>query len=70
MGYQVAEAPISWINRSFDMGHSSFRLVRVGGGYISVLWAVLRARAFGIGPYRALSTEQGSGQARSTATTT
>jgi len=70
MGYQVAEAPISWINRSFDMGQSSFRLVRVGGGYVSVLWAVLRARAFGIGPYRSLSTEQGSGQTGRAATTT
>ena len=54
MGYPLAEAPISWINRSFDMGHSSFRLVRVGGGYARVLWNAFRARAFGTGPYAAL----------------
>ena len=54
MGYPITESPISWINRSFDMGSSSFRLVRVGGGYISVLWGVFLARAFGRGPYRNL----------------
>lgn len=38
MGYSVCETPISWINRTPDMGVSSFRLVKVGGGY----WRVLR----------------------------
>jgi len=38
MGYSVEEVPISWINRTPDMGVSSFRLVKVGGGY----WQVLR----------------------------
>jgi hypothetical protein len=38
MGYSVAEVPISWINREPDMGTSSFRLAKVGGGY----WRVLR----------------------------
>ena len=33
MGYSVQEVPISWINRTPDMGVSSFRLVKVGGGY-------------------------------------
>ena len=51
MGYPLAEAPISWINRSFDMGQSSFRLVRVGGGYGRVLWDAFRARIFRTGPY-------------------
>jgi dolichol-phosphate mannosyltransferase len=37
-GYSVIEVPISWINRTPDMGISSFRLIRVGGGY----WQVLR----------------------------
>lgn len=37
MGYSVKEVPISWINRTPDMGVSSFRLVRVGGGYWQVL---------------------------------
>ncbi len=38
MGYSVKEVPISWINRTPDMGVSSFHLVKVGGGY----WQVLR----------------------------
>jgi glycosyltransferase involved in cell wall biosynthesis len=46
MGYPIAEVPISWINRSSDMGSSSFKLL---------LWDFLRARAFGRGPYAALS---------------
>jgi dolichol-phosphate mannosyltransferase len=54
MGYQIAEAPISWINRTYDMGSSSFHLVRVGGGYASVLWAAFLARTFGVGRYRTL----------------
>ena len=37
MGYSVKEVPISWINRTPDMGMSSFRLVKVGGGYWQVL---------------------------------
>lgn len=37
MGYSVKEVPISWINRTPDMGISSFRLVKVGGGYWQVL---------------------------------
>jgi dolichol-phosphate mannosyltransferase len=37
MGYSVKEIPISWINRTPDMGISSFRLVKVGGGYWQVL---------------------------------
>jgi SAM-dependent methyltransferase len=54
MGYRLAEAPISWINRSFDMGASSFRLLRVGGGYAGVLLNTLRARLLGTGPYAGL----------------
>ena len=37
MGYRVREVPISWINRTPDMGVSSFRLAKVGGGYFQVL---------------------------------
>ncbi|MEG3929938.1 MULTISPECIES: glycosyltransferase [unclassified Microcoleus] len=37
-GYSLIEVPISWINRTPDMGISSFRLIRVGGGYGQVLW--------------------------------
>ena len=54
MGYPLSESPISWINRSFDMGSSSFRLLKVGKGYVGVLLDVFRARAFHAGPYRSL----------------
>ena len=33
MGCKIKEVPISWINRTPDMGMSSFHLARVGGGY-------------------------------------
>jgi dolichol-phosphate mannosyltransferase len=47
LGYRVKEVPISWINRTSDMGASSFRLLRVGGGY----WRVLgRAWTGGFAP--------------------
>jgi hypothetical protein len=36
-GYDIVEVPVSWINRTVEMGSSSFRLVRVGGGYFRVL---------------------------------
>lgn len=42
MGYSCKEVPISWINRTPDMGVSSFRLVKVGGGYWSVLFSLWR----------------------------
>lgn len=54
LGYKVREMPISWINRTPGMGNSSFRLVRVGGGYWQVLWGLWLRRAFGRGPYRTL----------------
>ena len=55
LGYDVKQVPISWINRTPGMGTSSFRLVRVGGGYWSVLGGLWLRHALGIGPYRALS---------------
>jgi dolichol-phosphate mannosyltransferase len=42
MGYSVKEVPISWINRTPDMGVSSFRLMKVGGGYWQVLFRLWR----------------------------
>jgi dolichol-phosphate mannosyltransferase len=47
MGYTVKETPISWINRTPDMGVSSFRLAKVGGGYGQVLWRLWRMKARG-----------------------
>lgn len=54
MGYAIKEAPISWINRTPDMGASSFRLLRVGGGYWRVLLRLWLKAVFGIGPYKSL----------------
>jgi dolichol-phosphate mannosyltransferase len=52
MGYRVQEVPISWIGRGIDMGASSFRVLRVGGGYWRVLQRLCLLRMFGKGPYR------------------
>ena len=54
MGCRVKEVPISWINRTPDMGTSSFRLVKIGGGYWSVLWNLWRKCGTGAGPYKGL----------------
>jgi dolichol-phosphate mannosyltransferase len=54
MGCRVREVPISWINRTPDMGTSSFRLLRVGGGYGQVLYHLLLGTVFKRGPYRDL----------------
>ncbi len=54
LGYKVREIPISWINRTPGMGASSFRLVRVGGGYWQVLAGLWLRRIFRRGPYREL----------------
>jgi hypothetical protein len=56
MGFSVREVPISWINRTPDMGVSSFRLVQVGGGYWQVLGRLWRRSALRSGPYAALPT--------------
>ena len=40
MGYAIKEVPISWINRTPDMGTSTFRLASVGTGYGSVLFGL------------------------------
>lgn len=46
MGCTIKEVPISWINRSPDMGVSSFKLVKVGGGYWKVLFRLWTQRVF------------------------
>ena len=38
MDCRLMEVPISWINRTFDMGQSKFRVLEVGSGYVRVLW--------------------------------
>lgn len=46
-GYDIEEVPISWINRTFDMGSSSFRIVSVAPNYLRALisMAMRRGRA-------------------------
>lgn len=37
LGYKVVEVPISWINRSIDMGFSTFNLFKTGPNYFRLL---------------------------------
>lgn len=62
MGYNVREVPISWINRSPEMGTSSFHLMRVGGGYWQVLAWLWVYQLFGLGPYRGLGVQTTEGR--------
>ena len=41
-GYDIREVPISWINRTIDMGRSSFRILRVGPDYFFTLVRLVR----------------------------
>lgn len=41
-GYRIKEVPVSWINRTVDMGSSSFRLFDVGPHYVRALRDVIR----------------------------
>jgi SAM-dependent methyltransferase len=59
MGCNVKEVPISWINRTADMGVSSFRLAHAGGGYWRVLCRLWLKRVVGIGAYKALPIQRG-----------
>ncbi len=54
LGARVVEVPIAWINRTPDMGTSSFKLAKVGGGYWRVLWHLWLRVALRRGPYAAL----------------
>jgi hypothetical protein len=55
MGYRVKEIPLSWIGRGSDMGTSSFRVIKVGGGYWRVLYGLWMRRFLGGGRYRKLA---------------
>ena len=59
MGYKIKEVPISWINRTSEMGMSSFRLLRVSGGYWHVLCCLWLRFVFGVGTYKALPIGKG-----------
>jgi len=47
-GYDVREVPISWINRTIDMGSSSFKIIKVAPAYfrefVSIAWNTWRGR--------------------------
>jgi len=43
-GYDIREVPISWINRTLDMGSSSFRIVKVAPNYFLELLSIMRKR--------------------------
>lgn len=54
MGYKIKEVPISWINRTPDMGISSFHLAKVGRGYWQVLGNLWLKTTLNRGCYQAL----------------
>ena len=43
-GYDIKEVPISWINRTIDMGRSSFRVVNVAPDYFRALVKMIAMR--------------------------
>jgi dolichol-phosphate mannosyltransferase len=47
-GYNVEEIPVSWINRTVEIGRSSFRIVIVAPNYfmslVRIIWRSWRAR--------------------------
>jgi SAM-dependent methyltransferase len=66
MGFSICEVPISWINRTPEMGVSSFRLASVGGGYWRVLFRLAMATRFGA---RGLQRSQRPGSGNHSRTT-
>jgi dolichol-phosphate mannosyltransferase len=40
-GYDIEEVPISWINRTIDMGSSTFKVAKVAPGYFAALVSIL-----------------------------
>lgn len=47
LGYRVVEVPISWINRSFNMGFSTFRILKTGPNYCRILLRLVWRRITG-----------------------
>jgi dolichol-phosphate mannosyltransferase len=45
-GYKIREVPISWINRTVEMGSSSFRIAKVAPNYFGALMALVRSTRF------------------------
>jgi dolichol-phosphate mannosyltransferase len=40
-GYDIEEVPISWINRTLDMGSSTFKVAKVAPGYFFALLSII-----------------------------
>ena len=59
MGYSVRAVSISWINRTPDMGQSSFSLFKNGWGYVRVLASLTWRTRFG---FCSLARPSGAGQ--------
>lgn len=47
LGFNVKEVPVSWINRSVDMGFSSFVILKTGPNYFAVLFRLVLRHWFG-----------------------
>jgi len=47
LGYRVVEVPISWVNRSVDMGFSTFRIFKTGPNYWKILFRLVWRRITG-----------------------
>ena len=43
-GYDIREVPISWINRTLDMGSSSFKIMKVAPSYFLEFLSIVRKR--------------------------
>ncbi len=47
LGYKVVEVPISWINRSINMGFSTFKIFKTGPNYSKILFKLFWRRITG-----------------------
>jgi hypothetical protein len=56
-GYDVQEVPISWINRTIEMGQSSFRIVSVAPDYLSALLRIASSARMTRGTARKIAPE-------------
>ena len=44
LGYKVVEVPISWVDRSINMGFSTFRIFKTGPNYFKILLCLFYRR--------------------------
>jgi dolichol-phosphate mannosyltransferase len=58
LGFKVEEIPVSWINRSVDMGFSSFNLLNTGPNYFIVLFRLVLRKWLGRDIVRSLPGRQ------------